>query len=758
MRGSRQPIQDRPQPGRQSAAPARSSAARLRGRSVRVAQLLPVGIAIGTAALAVAILDRIAATSLLLDPTTMLLAALLIAACGALARILGRNRALHAEIERLEAQIEDLSDRAWAIKEAEERAKSFLEAQGDLIVRRDRDGAVTYANDAFCALAARRRDALVGTHFELSVAVQGDIVLGADGTRMHDQKIETADGSRWIAWREVVVRAEEDGPTETQSVGRDVTDRARAESALAQARDQADAANRAKSRFLAMVSHEIRTPLNGILGMADLLLDTTLTPEQTTYVKAVKTSGDTLLSLIGEILDFTKIEAGRLELEARPFALATMIEELVELLAPRAQAKTIEIAAFVDDRLPAHVIGDATRLRQVLLNLAGNAVKFTDAGGVAVTAQPGPAPGEVTFRVHDTGIGIAPDAQTRIFAEFEQADGGTTRRHGGTGLGLAISQRIVERMGGRIAVESAPGAGATFWFTIALPAAGQQPGAGQAPTRLDAAAVLIAAPQASVAAALVARRLTGWGADCHLVDAAERALARLPAQRWSAVIVDRALGRAATEAIGRSAQAAQRRIVLVAPEHRDELGALRAAGFSGYLVKPVRAASLAARFAADQAVFDDAEPEACADVSARAGATVGASAGLAILVAEDNEINALLARALLARLGHRPTVVTSGAQAFVSWRSAQAAGTPYDLILMDVHMPEMDGLEATRRIRAAEAVAGGGRIPIVALTANAFSDDREACLAAGMDAFLTKPLDRERLAELLAAQGKTKAA
>src|SRR5262249_11780643 len=211
---------------------------------------------------------------------------------------------------------------------------------------------------------------------------QGEVTLRPDGARVHDQKIASADGPRWIAWREAPVRADHEDRTETQSVGRDVTDRALAERALADARDQADAANRAKSRFLAMVSHEIRTPLNGILGMADLLLDTTLTAEQTTYVKAVKTSGDTLLSLIGEILDFSKIEAGKLELEARPFGLAALVEELVELMAPRAHAKGIEIAAFVDDRLAAEVIGDAAQLRQVLLNLAAHAVKFATTHGV----------------------------------------------------------------------------------------------------------------------------------------------------------------------------------------------------------------------------------------------------------------------------------------------------------------------------------------------------------------------------------------
>jgi PAS domain S-box-containing protein len=488
--------------------------------------------AIAASVLAVLALDRLVAdhvlriASLYFHADIALLIGATIAACGAIALMIRRNRALDDEIERLELRLEEFADRAWEVKEAEERVKSFLEAQGDVIVRRDRTGRVTYANDAFCALAGLPRDELVGSHFGLPVLEQGEVTLRRDGARVHDQKVASAEGPRWIAWREALVRADHEDRTETQSVGRDVTDRALAERALADARDLADAANRAKSRFLAMVSHEIRTPLNGILGMADLLLDTPLTAEQATYVKAVKTSGDTLLSLIGEILDFSKIEAGKLDLDAQPFGLAPLIEELVELMAPRAHAKGIEIAALVDDRLAADVIGDGPRLRQVLLNLAGNAVKFTERGGVAIVAEPGAQPGEIAFQVRDTGVGIARDAQARIFQEFEQADGGSTRRHGGTGLGLAISQRIVDRMGGRITVESAPGAGATFAFTIALPTAGPG-GAVPAWPRLDHDSVTIVAPPHSVAAALVARRLTGWGARADIVDDVAAACARL---------------------------------------------------------------------------------------------------------------------------------------------------------------------------------------------------------------------------------------
>ncbi len=328
--------------------------------------------------------------------------------------LLSRIRQMKEELRGLEGRLDEAEDRHWEIREAQERAKSFFEAQGDVIVRRDGDGAITYANDAFCALAGRAREELLGTAFALPVEEQGEAAALPDGTRVHDQKIAAPDGARWIAWREVTVRA--DGGSETQSVGRDVTDRVIAERALADARDQAEAANRAKSRFLAMVSHEIRTPLNGILGMADLLGDTPLAPEQTTYLTAMKTSGGTLVSFIEEMLDLAKIEAGRLDLSPRPFALAAFVEEAVELLGPRAQAKGLEICAYVDERLPARVVGDAARLRQVLFNLVGNAIKFTERGGVSIIVEPGAAPDQIAIAVRDTGIGIAAEDKAAFFS------------------------------------------------------------------------------------------------------------------------------------------------------------------------------------------------------------------------------------------------------------------------------------------------------------------------------------------------------
>lgn len=635
-----------------------------------------------------------------------------------------------------------LTDRNWELKEAEERVRSLIEAQGDLIVRRDVDGRITFANDAYCALARRSRDELLGTAAALEVLEQGEMATQPDGTRVHDQKIMSEVGPRWIAWRETLVRLDADKPAELLCIGRDVTDRTETEHALSTARDHAETANRAKSRFLAMASHEIRTPLNGILGMAGLLLETPLSPEQTTYANAVKTSGEALLSLTDEILDFSKIEAGKLDIESRPFALAALIEEMTELLAPRAQAKHIEIAAYVDDRLPAQVIGDSQRLRQVLLNLAGNAIKFTAQGGVAILAEPGIWPNEVTFTVRDTGIGIAPEARERIFSEFEQAEG-TSRSYGGTGLGLSISRRIVMRMGGRITLESTPGVGSTFCVHVTLPAA-TDPVQAFTPPDLTGRSVMIVAP-GTVEASLIAQRLGRWGASSCVVSDAIVASALLPERDWFAILIDQAVGDDDIDTLlARSLRLGIRCVAMMTPPLQPKLAALQKSGLSGHLTKPLRAASLARLMTGE-----DMSPGIAQD---GAEATlVPAQAGLSVLVAEDNEINALLTRAMLTKLGHRPAMATDGSAALDSWLAAHGAGTPYDVILMDVQMPVLDGIEATRRIREAEAAQKLTRTPVLALTANALESERKACRDAGMDGFLTKPLGRERLIEALTA-------
>jgi len=678
--------------------------------------------------------------------------ALFAVACSAIAFLLMRRRVHAGKRRALEARIEELEDRNWELREAEVRARSLLEAQGDVILRRDAQGLVTYANDALCALVGKPRNDVIGKTIEMPVLEQGAVTVSPDGTRVHDQKIANGSDARWIAWREVAVRG--DSGREIQAVGRDVTDRVEAEHALGTARDQAEGANRAKSRFLAMVSHEIRTPLNGMLGMADLLLDTPLAPEQITYAKAAKTSGETLLSLIEEILDFSKIEAGRLDLEARPFALAALVEEAIELLAPRAQAKGIEIASFVDERLPGHVIGDAARLRQVLLNLAGNAIKFTSTGGVALIVEPGIWPNEISFLVRDTGIGIAPEARERIFREFEQADDRIGRSYGGTGLGLSISERIVKRMGGRITLESQLGAGSTFEVSIPLAASDSDSGAQKSFVAPDLTghAIMLVTPQ-SIEASLIARRLQRWGGQTCMVSDIAVAQALLPERTWHAVLLDHALGAKEVAALGEAARShATQRIVLFTPATRQELLASTSSSFTGYLIKPLRAASLAARLTTTPEVAaPDLAGDALIDVPDISETPALAPVrGLSILVAEDNEINALLMRSLLTRLGHHAVITTNGEEALESWLAARSAGAPYDLVLMDIQMPQLDGIETTRRIREREAGQPGRQTPILALTANTLVEDRYACFEAGMDGFLIKPLDREKLADALA--------
>ena len=510
-----------------------------------------------------------------------------------------------------------------------------------------------------------------------------------------------------------------------------------------EAQRRAEAASDAKSRFLATLSHELRTPLNGILGLADLLGGTPLDREQQSYVTAITTSGVALTTLIDEILDFSRIEAGRLELDPAPLDLGALVEGVVELLAPRAQDKGLEIASWVDPALPAWVVGDAVRLRQVLTNLAGNAVKFTERGGVGLSVEPGPQ-GTVVFTVADTGPGVPEAHRSSIFEEFEQGDGSTTRRHGGTGLGLAISRRIVSRMGGALTIGERNGGGSMFGFAVTLPTAparASDPVAG-----LDLAgrhALVVAA--GPFQAEFLARRLRAAGAEASVLPDVSQALRRLErAPSIHLLCVDCALGEAAIGELARAARRTEvrRAMLLFSPFERRAFGQALAVDFDGWLVKPVRAGSLTARLSPVPMV---AARETGGPPALRSG-----RGGLRVLLAEDNEINTLVAMSALGRLGAQVTHAADGSSALaLALAALRRESPPFDVLLLDISMPGLDGFDVARSLRAAEAEAGAPPVRIIALTAHAFVDDREACFDAGIDEVLTKPIDFKALATML---------
>jgi len=660
--------------------------------------------------------------------------------------------ALRAEKERLE-------DLAWGLRESEARYRDLIDAQGDLIIRRDAAGEVTFANDAACRAFDLRREDLIGSRFRPHVVEMGEgpsIPWGEEAVpraAAYDQKIETVAGERWFSWEDFAVRDEHGGIIEVQSVGRDVTQRKQSAAALAVARDAAEAASRAKSRFLAAMSHEIRTPMNGILGMTGLLLDTQLTQEQRSYAHTVKDSANQLLSLIDEILDFSKIEADRLTLEPAPFDLVDLVQGVVELLAPRAHAKRIEIASSIAPDVPRRLIGDEARIRQVLLNLAGNGVKFTDTGGVAIDVslaaggESGSGAGTILrFEVVDTGIGIPADQLDNAFNEFEQIDRSPARRHGGTGLGLAISRRLVRLMGGDVTVSSTPMVGSAFRFEIELP--GTDHDAPSDIPGLSGHTVAIVSTS-EVEAPRIGDLLAHAGAKVEILSDIEAVSGWLEqtavgGQRRT-LICERALAERLAEEMadrlgGDKTGGNLWRIVMLPARDRHDLEALKGLGFDAYLIKPVRRRSLFAQILG-QEVGSDAPPPG----TDRPKDAPAEKRPLRILLAEDNEINARLATALIKRLGHEVVHVPNGLAAVreLSRAAENRAAAAFDLVLMDVHMPEMDGFAATRRIRAlahGEAGQGPGTIPIVALTANALKEDRDACLEAGMDDHLPKPV------------------
>jgi PAS domain S-box-containing protein len=668
----------------------------------------------------------------------------------------------HARLQ--DSEIERLQDRLFETADSETRYRNLIEAQGDLIARLDGVGRIAYANEAYQAL-------LGGTapQYDLQpvkVLSSSEPRMRADGARIIDEWVETPHGARWISWIETQVRTGR-GTPEVLRVGRDVTERVDAERLLEESRRKAETANRAKSRFLATVSHEIRTPLNGILGMTDLLTDTGLNPEQRTYVSAVRSSGEALLALINEILDFSKIEAGHIDITSEPFDLHALVEGVVELLAPRAQGKGIEIAASIGQGVPRTVLGDGERLRQVLINLAGNAVKFTDKGGVGLEVSRGTA-GKLVFAVSDTGPGIARESLQSIFDEFERADGSLSSRHEGAGLGLAISKRIVDRMQGVINVESELGRGSAFRVTLPLPDTDRDMSAFEQRPDLTGRRILIVS-RSPFEAPFLAMRLDEAGASVERVASIVSAEKRLASGHYAIVIADRALGETATQRLSHAARknGVGRSLVLLSPFERRDFGSPAAAGFDGFLVKPVRPRSLFARledgnvadavmakpntsstaFAALSAFAAPSQSRRAAAARRKAG---GKPSQVNVLLAEDNDINALLVRRLVEKCGARSDWACDGHQALkLEADAASGKRHGYGLALIDVRMPGMDGLAVARKIRQRERERGTERLTLVALTANAFPEDRDAAMAAGFDAFMPKPLDPDQLAHLL---------
>jgi PAS domain S-box-containing protein len=673
---------------------------------------------------------------------------------------------------RPEASLESLRDLQWELREREARYRDLLDQQGDVILRRDKEQRLTFVNDAFCRTFGLKRETALGRVFDLpetNAEQETPATLGTDtDRRSRIVELTTAAGPRWFVWEDFAITSAEGTLCETQSVGHDITEQRAAEIALAEARDQAESASKAKSRFLASMSHEIRTPMNGILGMTGLLLDTALSPEQRTYARAISTSANTLLGLIDEVLDFSKIEAGKLELRAEPFEIADAVQGVIELLAPRARDKGLKVGWFVNPNLPRTVIGDELRIRQILMNLVGNAIKFTERGGVALTL--GLAQGEaeasaaarrvgLRFVVRDTGPGVPPQAIERIFAEFEQGDSRPARRHGGTGLGLAISKRLVDAMGGRIALASMPGEGASFTVELPVTIAPHFQSIGADWPRPEAGARVLLALDGEIEGEMIGDLLVAVGA--RILRAGLKDALRIAPEvtttraSLSALITDRAGVEQGAQRLlplmrqGDASTRGSRALVIVDPSERSDIPWLREQGFDGYLVRPIRPLSLLTQLFGT--LDAEREPTALLALAAAQRKTAPAGRRPSVLLAEDNDINALLARTVLEKACARVVRAKNGTDAIEQARTALTQATGFDLVLMDIHMPDMDGVEAARHIRSLypeSARPGEERPPIVALTANAFAEDRASYLAAGLDDYLAKPFEKEDLAAL----------
>jgi PAS domain S-box-containing protein len=647
------------------------------------------------------------------------------------------------------------------IRQSEEKFRALQESAPDAVVVADTQGTIVMVNAQAERVFGYGRREMVGQPVEMLIpagdttqrescrrrggARQMGIGLELCGLRKNGEEfpvevslspIETAQGC-WVA-----------------AAIRDIAGRKLAERQLVLARQAAEQANRAKSDFLAAMSHEIRTPMNAILGMSELLSETSLNDAQRQYVQIFRRAGSSLLNLINDILDFSKIEAGRLELEQTEFPLRELVEQTVELIVPNAHAKGLAVVARVSPSMAQRYSGDPTRLRQVLINLVGNAVKFTQTGEVVLTVQEPPAgpAGRLEFLVSDTGIGIPQEQLQTIFEDFKQGDCSTTRKYGGSGLGLAISRGIVERMGGALSVATKVGEGSTFRFSVPLkpvPGRREEP---PAPVG-DFHGHRIALVDSSTTNRLILREtLRSWGIETVEFACCEDTLADLAAMpppqcRYSCVVIDSRVdgGQSPTNGFETGAQIRSifphlPLVMLSSDDHPGDEARSRENGFSGYAARPVSRAGLLQ-------LISKALDGSCAEVTGAAAEAAAGDAGgrthgktWRVLAAEDSPDNRLLVQLYLEGSPYLLTFAENGAEAV-----DRAASGEYDIILMDLQMPVMDGLTATRRIRAMELERGRHAEPILALSANARPEDMEGSLGAGCTAHLSKPISKRRL-------------